>query len=61
LLGDGEAAMQEVFHAHLHVLPRFKGDGFGFRFAADYYNTRPSREQLEAAAARVCAQLVQPS
>ncbi len=26
---DGEAAGQEVFHAHLHVFPRFAGDGFG--------------------------------
>src|SRR5690349_1091404 len=33
LLADGEAAMQEVFHVHLHALPRYAGDGFGFRFA----------------------------
>ncbi len=32
LLADGEAAGQEVFHVHLHVLPRFQGDGFGHRF-----------------------------
>jgi histidine triad (HIT) family protein len=25
---DGEAAGQEVFHAHLHVFPRWEGDGF---------------------------------
>lgn len=25
---DGEAAFQEVFHSHLHVFPRFPGDGF---------------------------------
>ncbi|MCW2877500.1 MAG: hypothetical protein JWQ95_1600 [Sphaerisporangium sp.] len=25
-LGDGEAALQEVFHAHIHVFPRFEGD-----------------------------------
>lgn len=25
---DGEAAFQEVFHSHLHVFPRFSGDGF---------------------------------
>src|SRR5688500_6690660 len=25
---DGAAAGQEVFHAHLHVIPRFAGDGF---------------------------------
>ncbi|HUF52719.1 MAG TPA: HIT domain-containing protein [Dehalococcoidia bacterium] len=26
-VANGEAAGQEVFHVHLHVLPRFKGDG----------------------------------
>lgn len=30
-LADGVAAGQSVFHAHLHVIPRFRGDGFGFR------------------------------
>lgn len=27
-LADGEAAFQEVLHFHLHVFPRFAGDGF---------------------------------
>jgi diadenosine tetraphosphate (Ap4A) HIT family hydrolase len=27
-LADGAAAGQEVPHAHLHVIPRFRGDGF---------------------------------
>ena len=31
-LADGEAAHQEVFHFHFHVYPRFKGDGFGFKY-----------------------------
>jgi diadenosine tetraphosphate (Ap4A) HIT family hydrolase len=35
-LADGEAAGQEVFHVHLHVIPRFAGDGFGIRFPPDY-------------------------
>ncbi|MGH8874893.1 MAG: HIT family protein [Acidimicrobiia bacterium] len=30
-VADGLAAGQEVFHVHLHVLPRFPGDGFGLR------------------------------
>lgn len=25
---DGEAAFQEIFHSHLHVFPRFRGDEF---------------------------------
>ena len=28
---DGEAAGQEVPHAHFHVIPRSAGDGFGWR------------------------------
>ena len=49
---DGEAAMQEVFHAHLHVFPRFTGDGFGLRFPENYKH-RPPREALEEAAAKI--------
>jgi diadenosine tetraphosphate (Ap4A) HIT family hydrolase len=30
-ISDGAAAGQEVPHVHLHVIPRFAGDGFGFR------------------------------
>jgi len=54
-LADGAAAMQEVFHVHLHVLPRFAGDGFGIRFGPDY--TVKPRVELEAAAARIRAAL----
>lgn len=27
-VADGEVAFQEVFHFHLHVIPRYAGDGF---------------------------------
>jgi histidine triad (HIT) family protein len=47
LLADGEAAGQEVFHVHLHVLPRFRGDGFGHRFPPTY-GQQPTREQLDS-------------
>jgi histidine triad (HIT) family protein len=47
LLADGEAAGQEVFHVHLHVLPRFPGDGFGHRFPATH-GQHPTREQLDS-------------
>jgi histidine triad (HIT) family protein len=52
-LADGEAAGQDVFHVHLHVLPRFEGDGFGLRFPPDY-SVRP-RAELEQAAAKIRA------
>ncbi len=48
-LADGEAAGQEVFHAHLHVIPRVMGDGFGFRFGPRYHE-RPDRAKLDEAA-----------
>lgn len=54
LLADGAAAMQGVFHVHLHVFPRFAGDGFGLRFPDDYHR-RPPRAQLEADADRILA------
>ncbi|MDP9411556.1 MAG: HIT family protein [Actinomycetota bacterium] len=52
LLADGEAAGQDVFHVHLHVIPRFEGDGFGLTFGPDYANS-PGREELERAAERI--------
>lgn len=41
---DGEAAFQEVFHAHLHVFPRWQGDGFtiGARWGSN-----PARAELD--------------
>jgi histidine triad (HIT) family protein len=49
-LADGEAAMQEIFHVHLHVFPRFRGDGFGLRFSPEYHTRRPPREELDDSA-----------
>ena len=48
-LADGEAAFQEVFHVHLHVLPRTPGDGFRIKAAW----RRFGREELDLAAAKV--------
>lgn len=51
-LADGEAAGQDVFHVHLHVIPRYRGDGFGFRHPAGYH-TLPERRELDAVAADI--------
>ena len=51
-LADGQAAMQEVFHVHLHVFPRYEGDGFGLKFGPAYFD-RPSRAELDAIALQI--------
>jgi diadenosine tetraphosphate (Ap4A) HIT family hydrolase len=51
-LADGSVAGQEVFHVHLHVIPRFHGDGFGLRFGPRYGH-RPPRAELNDMAARI--------
>jgi len=48
-LADGAVAGQEVFHVHLHVLPRNTGDGF----AISAHRHQPERADLEATAAMI--------
>ena len=51
-LADGKIAGQEVFHVHLHVIPRFEGDGFGVHYGPTY-GEHPEREELARIAASI--------
>jgi histidine triad (HIT) family protein len=51
-LADGEAAGQEVFHAHLHVFPRTPGDGFTIGATA-WAGPQPGRLALDAIAGAI--------
>ncbi len=48
-LADGEVAGQEVFHVHLHVVPRFRGDPVRFSWP----RSQPSRDELNAHTAAI--------
>lgn len=52
-LADGEAAGQEVFHLHLHVIPRYAGDGVTVEAGQE----RAEREALESVAADIRGRL----
>jgi len=49
-VADGEAAHQEVFHFHLHVYPRFKGDDFGFKYDRSKHFIQADRVKMDAIA-----------
>ncbi len=44
MIADGSAAGQEIFHPHLHVLPRFHGDGLGMKYPEGYPRERNSEK-----------------
>jgi histidine triad (HIT) family protein len=50
LLSDGKAAFQEIPHIHIHVIPRFQGDGIRLQAGPDYGQTPPTKELSENAA-----------
>jgi len=50
---NGEAAGQTVLHYHVHLVPRYAGDGMAFTWPVQ----NPPREALDAHAARIRAAL----
>ncbi|MDN4473714.1 HIT family protein [Demequina zhanjiangensis] len=50
-LADGEAAFQEVFHTHLHVVPRSTDDGL--KLEASW--SEPARHELDELASHIHA------
>ena len=53
-LADGEAAGQNIFHVHLHVIPRFRGDGFQIK-VGPHYGLKPDRKELDKIAQKIRA------
>ena len=53
---DGEAAFQEVFHAYLHVFPRYRGDGFRLKFSPQYA-ILPPRTELDRLAKSIKSEI----
>jgi len=50
---NGKAAGQTVFHYHVHLVPRYEGDGMALTWPV----TNPPREKLEEAAAKIRASM----
>lgn len=50
LQNNGEIAGQSVFHFHMHLIPRYKGDSVGL---PDWTPGSPTQEELEATAALI--------
>ncbi|MCK5607662.1 hypothetical protein KAR91_37605 [Candidatus Pacearchaeota archaeon] len=45
--------MQEVFHFHMHVFPRFKGDGFGLKYDKEKNFLSMERDELDEVASEL--------
>ena len=59
-LADGAPAGQEVFHLHLHVIPRWRNDGVRLR-PPGRPAYRPPRSELDAIAHGLRAQIAESS
>lgn len=59
VVSSGAAAGQDVYHFHIHLIPRQPGDGFDVPLPFPG-STMPDRTQLDAMAARIIAALRDP-
>lgn len=59
VVSSGRAAGQDVFHYHMHLIPRKAGDGFDVPLPFPG-STMPERERLDAVAAMIIAALRNP-
>lgn len=53
VLNNGQAAGQEILHAHLHVIPRFRGDGVRFQI----HQKKAGREELDSVAINIVSMM----
>ncbi len=60
VVSSGEAAGQNVFHYHVHVIPRKANDGFDIPLPFDG-SRMPDRTLLDATAARIITALRDPA
>ncbi|WP_435119322.1 HIT family protein [Halolamina sp. C58] len=52
-INDGEAAGQEIPHTHVHLVPRFDGDGGGSFHSISPRSESPTDEELDEIAATI--------
>ena len=60
VVNSGEAAGQNVFHYHVHLIPRQKDDGFDIPLPFDG-SLMPDRTHLDAMAVRIISELRDPA
>ncbi len=53
-LANGKEAGQVVFHVHMHLIPRWRGDGLGLR-VPPAYGRLAERKELDTLAAKIRA------
>jgi histidine triad (HIT) family protein len=60
VVNSGEAAGQDEFHYHIHIIPRRHGDGFDVPLPFPD-SSMPDRQHLDAMAARIIAAMCDPA